>query len=296
MRTHLSHRLLLALAALLLTPTPTLAGTLVRQATGFSPAEIQAAVGSFRTDLGNPNNGNAIGPLDAGRREINWDGAPVAAPPASTPADFFNTVAPRGVVYSSPGSGFQTSGSNGDPLTVDRAVEEFGNINPTYADNFRTFSAEKLFTAVGSNIMDVLFFVPGTNVQATVSGFGAVFTDVDFANTTKLDYYDLDNQLLFSSFVQAVPDSNESLSFLGVSFTDGEQVARVRITAGNAPLSANNNDGGKTDVVAVDDFFYSEPQAVKVVPEPSASLGLLLLGAWPAVSWLRRRGRKATLA
>jgi hypothetical protein len=38
-----------------------------------------------------------------------------------------------------------------------------------------------LFTPVGSNITDALFFVPGTNgaVPATVTGFGAVFTDVD---------------------------------------------------------------------------------------------------------------------
>src|SRR5262245_29795432 len=36
-------------------------------------ASIQATVDSFRAALGDPNNGNAAGPLASGRREINWD-------------------------------------------------------------------------------------------------------------------------------------------------------------------------------------------------------------------------------
>ena len=39
-----------------------------------STASIQATVDAFRAALGNPNNGNAAGPLASGRREINWDG------------------------------------------------------------------------------------------------------------------------------------------------------------------------------------------------------------------------------
>ncbi|MBA3480224.1 MAG: hypothetical protein H0T51_00280, partial [Pirellulales bacterium] len=37
-------------------------------------ASIQPTVDAFRAALGNPNNGNAAGPLAGGRREINWDG------------------------------------------------------------------------------------------------------------------------------------------------------------------------------------------------------------------------------
>jgi hypothetical protein len=56
--------------------------------------------------------------------------------------------------------------------------------NPTYATTFSTFSAPRLFTPVGSRITEGLFFVPGTNgaIPATVTGFGAVFTDVDDPN------------------------------------------------------------------------------------------------------------------
>jgi hypothetical protein len=45
----------------------------VFQAAGPNAASIQSAVDAFRAALGNPN-GNAAGPLPAGRREINWDG------------------------------------------------------------------------------------------------------------------------------------------------------------------------------------------------------------------------------
>ena len=37
-------------------------------------ASIQGTVDAFRAVVGNPNNGNAAGPLNSGRREINWDG------------------------------------------------------------------------------------------------------------------------------------------------------------------------------------------------------------------------------
>jgi hypothetical protein len=108
--------------------------------------------------------------------------------------------------------------------------------------------------------MDVIFFVPSTPRKATVNGFGAVFTDVDRADSTKIEYFGAGNKLLFRYFVPNVSNSKESLSFLGVLFDQGERVYRVRITSGNAPLSFNNNDGGAKDIVAMDDFIYGEPQ------------------------------------
>ena len=70
------------------------------------------------------------------RREINWDGVPdTLASPNSLPANFFNANSPRGVVFSTPGSGFQV-GANATAPPI-----EFGNFNATYPTIFQTFSA-----------------------------------------------------------------------------------------------------------------------------------------------------------
>ena len=106
---------------------------------------------------------------------------------------------------------------------------------------------------------------------ATVSGFGAVFSDVDLPDgsgpgkkqgnrhaSTLLEYFGVDGKLLFSSLVPASPGDG-SQSFFGVLFDDAV-IARVRITTGNA--APGPDDGGKVDVVMMDDFLYGEPQAV----------------------------------
>ena len=113
-------------------------------------------------------------------------------------------------------------------------LPEFGDLNGGYPNLFATFSAPRLFTALNSNVMDVLFSVPGNAaVPAGVTGFGSVFTDVDSATSTKLEFYAADGTLLFERFVPATA-GNESLSFVGVSFDAGEVVARVHIVSGNA--------------------------------------------------------------
>jgi hypothetical protein len=243
-----------------------------------TPASIQATVDAFRGALGAPNNGNALGPLPGGRREINWDGGGAAAPATIFPSPMttFNSPPPtRGAVFTTPGTGFEISG---------QPSPRFGEINPTYPDIFGTFSSPRLFTPLGSNITDAFFFVPGTNIPATVSGFGAVFTDVDLSDSTMIEYFDINGSLLFSQFVPEGTVPDQSLSFLGVLFNAGERIFRVRLTSGNVPLGPN--DGGLLDAVVIDDLLYSEPQAV---PEPST---LLLLGlglAATGIAALRRR-------
>ena len=135
---------------------------------------------------------------------------------------------PRGVVFSTPGSGFQVSANAASGTPV-----EFGNINATYPGLFTTFSAPRLFTALGSNIVDINFFIPGTNTPAFTTGFGSVFSDVDIANATTIQFFNLANASL-GTFSVPNTSGNETLSFLGVLFNAGEQVGRVRITSGNS--------------------------------------------------------------
>jgi hypothetical protein len=148
-------------------------------ASGPDPASIVTTVDAYRTALGTLNP-NVAGSFPNGRREINWDGVPDAlSAPNLLPGNFFNVNSPRGVVFSTPGTGFQVSATVASGVPV-----EFGNINPTYTATFQTFSPQRLFTALNTNVLDINFFVPGSAVPATTSGFGAVFTDLDLATTT----------------------------------------------------------------------------------------------------------------
>jgi hypothetical protein len=242
----------------------------LRSGTGADAASIQAVVDLFRADLGGINNGNTLGSLADGRREINWDGGGNAANATVFPVPMttFNSGATtRGAVFTTPGTGFEISG---------QPMPEFGDINPLYPGIFTTFSAPRLFSPLGSNITDVIFFEPGTNTPAAVRGFGAVFTDVDLANVTQLEFFTDLNVSLGAFFV---PTFNNGLSFLGATFAD--PVFRVRITTGNTPLGPS--DSSTLDAVALDDFIYSEPQPI---PEPTT---LLLLGTGLGALAARRR-------
>lgn len=226
--------------------TQAAAGPVVREATGANAAAIQAAVDQFRTDLGNPNNGNAAGSQAGGRREINWDGGGAAANATQFPIPM-TTFANRGSVFFTPGSGFEISG---------QPTPEFGDINGNYPNYFAAFSSPRLFTALNSNVTDVYFFVPGDgSIPAAVTGFGSVFTDVDSATSTKMEFYAPDGALIYERYVLATPGA-ETMSFLGVSFTT-ELVARVRIISGNA--APGPDETGALDIAVMDDFLFGEP-------------------------------------
>ena len=223
-------------------------GARVQQAAGTSAAAITSAVDAFRADLGGQNNGVAPGSQGAGRREINWDAVPDAlAAPANLPLDQFRG---RGALFATPGKGVRVSANQGI------APIEFDELDRRSSARFTTFSPQRLFTSVGSNVTDVRFVVPGSATSATVSGFGAVFTDVDRPGSTRIAYYDRSNRVLGRYVVPASPGS-ETLSFLGARFP-GARVARVRITTGDAPIGTQRRG---VDVAAMDDFVYGEPSA-----------------------------------
>jgi hypothetical protein len=227
----------------------------VFQAAGTDAASIQSSVDAFRAALGNPNNGNNPGPLQTGRREINWDGGNPNVLDTTAPVTPFDTfLNTRGSRFTTPGRGLSQAPRVGG-LQGGLAVL-FSNI--TYAKIFLPFSPSRLFTPVGSNITEALFFTPGTNgtVQARVRGFGAVFTDVDQLGRTLVDYFDASGKLIFSGSVPASPGDG-NLSFFGIVFDDA-RIARVQITTGN--VAPGPNDDEQHDIVMMDDFIYGEPQ------------------------------------
>lgn len=223
-------------------------------------AGLEAIVDDFRLHLGDLNP-NVVGSFQDGRREINWDGVGDGdADPNPFPPNFFNDPqdgSPRGVVLFTPGSKLLVSANSDNPTHTEI---EFGDIKHRFPKQFATFSPERLFTPIDNTIVEVLFFEPGLPQSATVSGFGAVFTDVDKDGRTKIEYLDIDGNLLHSQTVERGPKSKESLSFLGVAFDEGEQVYLVRITSGDRAIGKRSR--GRDEVV-MDDFIYAEPQPLQ---------------------------------
>jgi hypothetical protein len=211
--------------------------------------DLTSAVAEFRGVLGDPNNGGTAGAQAAGRREVNWDGVPAAFTNNDDfPGDFFNTRSPRGVVFTTTGSGFRIS---------DNSVAD---VDPSYAQEFAFFSPRKTFLAEGSTVTDVTFQVPGATDPAAVRGVGVIFSDIDRQGSATIEYFGREGSL--GRFEPPARGAGSSLSFLGVAF-DGKVVTRVRIVSGRAPLAGGVKDlsaGGSADLVIMDDFFYDEPQ------------------------------------
>ena len=123
--------------------------------------DIAGTLADFRAALGDPH------------REIKWDAAP-----ADMAGDFFNTTVKSGVIFGTDGTGFRNSSEN------------FQEIDPAYADEFRAFSAAKTFMPLGSAELTADFRVPGTDARATTLGFGVVFSDVERVGAASIKLFD----------------------------------------------------------------------------------------------------------
>lgn len=240
----------------------------IYSAAGTDPAAIQSDVDNYRAALGDANAPAPFNNPD-GRRQIDWDGAPdTVSAPNSFPGNFFNAdVFPRarGIAFTTEGTDFQLSATAASGAGV-----EFDNINPNYSATFQTFSPQRLFTPIGSNVVKADFFNPAElTTPALVDGFGAVFTDVDLDAQTTIAYYDSAGKLLYKQGVQPQAGS-EGLSFAGVKF-DTSCVSFVKLTNGTTALGENVNDDpdNGVDLVVMDDFIYGEPIAETVCGIPT---------------------------
>lgn len=235
------------------TPQPP-SDAIVFSAAGDSAA-ILGKLNAFRLFAGDPLNANPG--ASGGRREVNWD----AVPPNFTnnnlfPGDFFGSFDPalggarkRGLILNNAANSFRVDSTS------------FESIDASYASQFKVFSRKRLFSPAGTNVTVVTFKVPGTNTDATVHGFGAIFADVDDANSTTVEYFSGTKSL----GVFKPSKANSGFSFLGVGFPNNT-VTRVQIVSGSSALAAGKKDvsnGGSADLVVMDDFLYDEPQVKK---------------------------------
>ena len=237
------------------------AGFVTFEVGGSNGVSVQPTVDAFRAALGAPNNGNAPGPLPSGRREINWDGGGTVTTTAVAGTPFSGFQNNRGALFTTPGTGFVQATPSG-------LESQFSN--PTYGTTFSVFSSFRVFTPSGSNITDVLFFIPGSTTPAAISGFGALFSDVDLADSTVIRFFDINGAELFSDSVQPATIAAGGLSFLGAIGDAGEEIFRVRITSGTGALGVNDDPAGAVDMVVMDDLIYAEPRAfAPAVAEPA---------------------------
>ncbi|MEO1497312.1 MAG: PEP-CTERM sorting domain-containing protein [Planctomycetota bacterium] len=236
---------------------------------GADASGIQDGVDTFRNLLGGLN-ANSPENFDGGRRQINWDAAPDSvSDPNAFPGDFFNadfSPRARGIEFKETGdtTGFLLSSTEASGQPTD-----FG------FNLFEPFSPERLFTPVGGNTFDVVFYDPANPEQnALTSGLGVIFSDVDEAALTTMSFFDIDGNLL----AQESPDAfNGGFSFLGVAF-DEPVIAKVSIVSGDLPILSNGVFGsglGGSDGVVMDDFIFGEPTPLGAIPEPT-SAGLLI--------------------
>lgn len=294
----------LALAAALFAPVRSTA-QVIFSAAGANAASIQPTVDAFRSALGtlNPNDGSA---RTSGRREINWDGVPdSASDPVLFPGDFFgqtftgaNGGRARGALLTT-SAGFINSANVPGPNQANALFKSL--ITPGSDVAFNTFSGDQIFAPFGSTLTTVNFSVPGaSNQAATITGFGAVFLDVNSAASSSLSFFDTSGSLLGTFGVAA--GGHGGFSFLGVNFTGGETIGRVVIQSGTEALAFGTSSGlgseSSGDVVALDDFIYSEPllaRGITAVPEPS-TYGLVAAGfIFGAILIRRCRAKVAAL-
>lgn len=238
------------------TPPPPAVKSVVLLASGDSLG-IVSKVNEFRLLAGDPLN-TAPG-ATAGRREVNWDAVPASFTNANNfPFDFFGSADPalpngrkRGLILTNTGTSFRVDSTR------------FADVDASYAAQFEAFSKARLFAYMGNNVTQVTFKVPGTTTDGYVNGFGVIFSDVDDAASTTVEYYNGDKSL--GVFKAPVRTGAGSFSFVGVGFPD-EKVTSVKITSGNGTLGAGVKDvsaGGTKDLVVMDDFFYSEPKSLQ---------------------------------
>jgi hypothetical protein len=271
--------------------------------------QVTAAIAAFKAAIGGSDNGSATGSQGSGYRQITWDDVPDAsATPVFLPKDYYDTISLRGFLFSDSSAYRMWEVSAVEP-NANGTPALFGNRNAVFPSLYTTYSPGRIMRSAGTdNPFYIDLKIPGSSEVASVSGFGAVFIDVDRENLSSLEFYDAENRSLGTFFVPPA-SGTKTVSFLGVIFPPGAgRISRVRIQPGYVHVQQPQDEEGGRDLVALDDFIYAEPQRVGAptitITSPTASLTLGAHGPFVdlgAVStntvtmeWVDTRGRKGS--
>jgi hypothetical protein len=254
-----------------ITATPT-----VFQGGGTGQPTAATAQANFRAAIGGVNNGAATQPFASGFRAINWDGVRVDGTDFGGGAN--TTVIRQGSVVGIPLNRFQTNGVYFGAINAVSGADASGNtfttVNPSVAGLFPPLSRPNTFAMFNDNGIDFKFVLPSpadsTVVSAATRGFGAIFENVEIANTTSIQYFN-GNTLLATVF--APVSGRGGQSFVGALFNSAI-VTRAVLTLGtdviftfdgtNTRPGPFTDDGVTHNLVTTDDWTLAEP-----VPTPN---------------------------
>lgn len=227
-------------------------------ATADNTKQLTPAFEAFRGLLGGENNGNTPEAKPTGHRQINWDADVV---PFKMPGDFFANTVPRGLVITTSDQYDNEFLVSNPPPSSGFHDDKFNSVvGDDLAKQFTTFSEKRLFSPLNDNEIFINFVDPGnTHKKARVTGYGAVFTDVDSGRSVKMEFLDYQGCKLAEV---VVPPQPSGLSFLGVNFGTAAVVDQVKIRLGDVAIGSAQSSvrGRRLDVVVMDDFLYGEPQ------------------------------------
>ena len=260
--TNIIRNFWLSAFALLLVASLNSSAQVIRKATADNPGGLNWGVLLFSNDLGGSYNGVGQS-YTTGYREITWDDVPdnLAEPyHYDFPSDYYNTTSPRGAIISS-----QQEDWAGHPSMSVSARAATGNLPlfRNYHSDFMAYSGERIFGAMMLPGIDIVFRVPGTDIPASVNGFGVVLTDIDYSGSAYISLYDEKGKLLKTLVPQ---QKNAGLSFIGATFTDGRRIARAHIRFGGLGLEYGNDYDYLKEVVAIDNVIYGEPRPIEHHP------------------------------
>lgn len=225
-----------------------------RTAKSTTPGGLNFGILLFRQDLGGAYNGVG-GSYTSGYREITWEDAPANAI-GGLQEQFYNKTSPRGAVIAPADYGPQSL------IVSSSGAGSYYYLFQNYHQGFMAYSGERIAGQPYLPHLEITFRVPGTDIPASVNGFGAVFSDVDLGGSAWISLYDEKGELI----TRIAPESQSSgLSFVGQSYTNGIRVSRVHISLGNWGLHYDG-DGGDRDKVALDNIIFGEPRPIEHHP------------------------------
>jgi hypothetical protein len=240
---------------------------------GAGQPTAAAALASFQAAIGGSNNGATTQPINGGFRQITWDGVKLDGTDSGGGAN--TTVISKGNVVGIPLNRFQTNGVYfGAVYAVsgsDASGNTFTSVNPSVAGLFPPLSPKNTFAMFNDNGIDFKFVLPSTTnstiVSASSRGFGAVFENVEIANTTSIQYFN-GNTLLDTEFAPVSGKGQQS--FVGALFSS-PVVTRVVLTLGTDVIFSFDgtnfkpgpaaDDGVTHNLVTTDNWLFPEPVA-----------------------------------